>query len=89
MVSTGSPLTLLSLGGALGALAGGRTASQVRALLAGAACAGVWDDITGGSHHARRPLPYRDTFNVVAEMGPRDARRTVVLVAHHDAAKSG
>ena len=49
----------------------------------------MWDDITGGRHHARRFLPKGDTFNVVAEMGPRDARRTVVLVAHHDAAKSG
>jgi hypothetical protein len=34
-------------------------------------------------------LPQHDTFNVVTELGPADARRTVVLVAHHDAAQSG
>ena len=82
------PLTLLSLAGALGALAGGRS-RLAGAALAGAAAAGVWDDITGGAHHARRVLPQHDAFNVVAEMGPADAPRTVVLVAHHDAAKSG
>jgi Peptidase family M28 len=82
------PLTLLSIGAALGALAGGRS-RVAGGLLAGAAAAGVWDDITGGKHYARRVLPKRDTFNVVAEMGPEDAPRTVVLVAHHDAAKSG
>ena len=82
------PLTLLSATAALGALAGGRS-RVAGGLLAGAAAAGVWDDITGGRHYARRLLPKRDTYNVVAEMGPRDVRRTVVLVAHHDAAKSG
>jgi peptidase M28-like protein len=82
------PLTMLSLAGVLGALAGGRS-RLAGAALAGAAAAGVWDDISGGGHHARRLLPHRDAFNVVAEMGPEDAARTVVLVAHHDAAKSG
>lgn len=82
------PLTMLSAVGALGALAGKRS-RLAGAALAGAAAAGIWDDITGGRHHARRLLPKRDTFNVVAETGPGDARRTVVLVAHHDAAKSG
>src|SRR5436190_2236886 len=37
----------------------------------------------------RRLLPQRRTFNVVAELGPADAERTVVLIAHHDAAHSG
>jgi hypothetical protein len=82
------PLTILSAAAALGAIAGGRSRLAGTAL-AGAAAAGVWDDITGGRHHARRLLRTRDTFNVVAEMGPADAARTVVLVAHHDAAKSG
>jgi hypothetical protein len=82
------PLTMLSVAGALGAVAGGRSRLG-GAVLAGVAAAGIWDDITGGRHHARRLLPKRDTFNVVAETGPRDAARTVVLVAHHDAAKSG
>jgi hypothetical protein len=79
---------MLSFAGALGALVGRRSRLAGTALAA-AAAAGIWDDITGGKHHARRLLPKRDTFNVVAEMGPEDAPRTVVLVAHHDAAKSG
>ena len=82
------PLTMLSLAGALGALAGGRS-RPAGATLAGLAAAGVWDDITAGPHLLRRVLPGHDTFNVVAELGPSQARRTVVLVAHHDAAKSG
>jgi hypothetical protein len=82
------PLTMLSLAGAIGALAGRRSRAG-GAAIAGLAAAGVWDDISAGAHHARRLLPKRDTFNVVAEMGPVAARRTVVLVAHHDAAKSG
>ncbi len=82
------PLALLSAAGAAGALIGRRSRLGGAALSALAA-AGVWDDITGGAHHARRLLPRRETHNVVAEIGPRDARRTVVLVAHHDAAKSG
>ena len=82
------PLALLSAAGAAGALIGRRSRLGGAALSALAA-AGVWDDITGGAHHARRLLPRRETHNVVAEIGPRDAQRTVVLVAHHDAAKSG
>ena len=34
-------------------------------------------------------LPQKTATTVVAEMGPADAERTVVLVAHHDAAHSG
>jgi len=82
------PLALLSAAGAAGALIGARH-RLAGAALSAVAAAGVWDDITGGSHHVRRLLPQRETFNVVAEMGPADARRTVVLVSHHDAAKSG
>ena len=82
------PLALLSLAGAAGALVG-RRHRFTGAALAAFAAAGVWDDITGGRHYARRPLPQRDTFSVVAELGPANAQRTVVLVAHHDAAKSG
>jgi hypothetical protein len=83
-----SPLALLSMAGAAGALLARRRRLPGAALSALAA-AGIWDDITGGRHHVRRALPRRETFNVVAEMGPADARRTVALVAHHDAAKSG
>jgi hypothetical protein len=82
------PLALLSAAGVLGAVVGGRS-RLAGATLSASAAAGVWDDVTGGEHHVRRLLPRHDTYNVVAEMGPPDARRTVILVAHHDAAKSG
>jgi hypothetical protein len=83
-----APLALLSAAGAAGALIG-RRRRLAGGALAALAAAGVWDDITGGRHDVRRALPSRETFNVVAELGPADARRTVVLVAHHDTAKSG
>ena len=82
------PLALLGAAGAAGALLG-RRHRPAGTVLAALAAAGVWDDITGGRHHVRRMLPHSDTYNVVAKMGPADARRTVVLVSHHDAAKSG
>ena len=37
----------------------------------------------------RRALPHRPTYNVVAEAGDPHAERTVVFLAHHDAAHSG
>jgi hypothetical protein len=37
----------------------------------------------------RRMLPRRPTYNVVAQAGDADADRTIVVVAHHDAAHSG
>jgi acetylornithine deacetylase/succinyl-diaminopimelate desuccinylase-like protein len=48
------------------------------------------DDLGGGSMWFRRRfLPHRPTWNVVGEIGDPDADRTVVFVAHHDAARSG
>jgi hypothetical protein len=76
--------------GLLCALAGaaGLTGRRVPGLAAGAfATAAIADDITGGRQwFRRRLLPSRPTWNVVAEAGDRDAERTVVVVAHHDAA---
>jgi hypothetical protein len=64
------------------------TGRRIPALAAGAfATAAIADDITGGRQWFRRHLlPSRPTWNVVAEGGDRDADRTVVVVAHHDAA---
>ena len=64
------------------------TGRRIPALAAGAfATAAIADDITGGRQwFRRRLLPSRPTWNVVAEGGDRDAERTVVVVAHHDAA---
>jgi hypothetical protein len=76
--------------GLLCALAGtaALTGRRIPALTAGAfATAAIADDITGGRQwFRRRLLPSRPTWNVVAEGGDRHAERTVVVVAHHDAA---
>ncbi len=83
-----SPLAALTAAGALAGLTGKRHRLFGTALGAATAAA-VWDDLSGGEHYFRRLLPHRPTYNVVAEIGPADASRTVVLVAHHDAARSG
>jgi acetylornithine deacetylase/succinyl-diaminopimelate desuccinylase-like protein len=80
------PLGLLNAGALLASLRG-----RLAAALAGAfAAAAVYDDVSGGRLWFRRAtLPHRPTWNVVAEAGDPDAERTVVFVAHHDAAHSG
>jgi hypothetical protein len=80
------PLGLLNAGAAVAARVGGRPA----AALAGSAAAAIYDDVGGGRlWFRRRTLPHRPTFNVVAEAGDPDGRRTIVFIAHHDAAHSG
>jgi acetylornithine deacetylase/succinyl-diaminopimelate desuccinylase-like protein len=80
------PLGLLNAGSLLASLRGRRSA----ALISGAAAAAVYDDVSGGKlWFRRRTLPHRATYNVVAETGDPNAQRTVVFVAHHDAAHSG
>jgi len=82
----------LGIGAALGAL-GGFAALKGRRLLGAAlgaiGAAGIADDFPPGKRRLRRPLPGRTTYNVVCELGPADAARTMVVVAHHDAAHSG
>jgi hypothetical protein len=89
---------VLALGGA-GIAACGRGGSGTRrgsrgraagALLAAFAAAAIWDDVGGGSLWFRRALlPHRPTWNVIAHAGDRGGERTVVFIAHHDAAHSG
>jgi Peptidase family M28 len=80
------PLGLLNAGAALAALLGRAPA----ALAGGAAAAAVYDDVSGARlWFRRRTLPHRPTWNVVGELGDPGAPRTVVLMAHHDAAHSG
>jgi hypothetical protein len=80
------PLGLLNAAAALAALGGRRAA----ALVGGLAAAAVYDDVSGGTlWFRRRTLPHRSTWNVVAEAGDPEDRRTVVFMAHHDAAHSG
>jgi len=54
----------------------------------GLTAAGV-DDLPPRQRRFRNLLPKRRATNVVATVGPADAERTVVVVAHHDAAHSG
>jgi hypothetical protein len=77
------PLGLMTLVAGLASL----TRSRMAWLLAGSSMAAlVADDISGGPKLFRRLLPKRATWNVVAGAGDPDAERTVVVVAHHDAA---
>jgi len=67
----------------------GWIARVLTALAAGAGAGALWDDLGHGRRWFRAMLPHRSTWNVVAEAGEPDAERTVVLIAHHDAAHSG
>jgi hypothetical protein len=82
----------LGIGAALGAL-GGILALRGRRLLgfalAATATAGMASDYPPGPRLLRRLLPRRTTYNVVCELGDSEAERTVVVIAHHDAAHSG
>ena len=82
----------LGIGAGLG-LAAGLASLARRPLLAGLLGATglgvIARDFPPHGRPLRRALPAHDTFNVVCEVGDPDARNTVVLVAHHDAANSG
>jgi acetylornithine deacetylase/succinyl-diaminopimelate desuccinylase-like protein len=83
-------LIALNAAGALAGLAATRGARALPALTATASLAALADDIQNGLHLARRAtVPERTTWNVTAECGDRDAERTVVILAHHDAAHTG
>jgi Peptidase family M28 len=74
---------------ALSAVAGviGGAFAVVAGLFSAAAVA---DDVNCERHWFRRLfLSKRTTHNVVAEVGPVDARRTLVFIAHHDAPHAG
>lgn len=83
-------LPLGAAGAATGALAlvGG---ARLPAVLVGSFAAGtIADDAANGRRHWRRLVTRpRTTANVVAEAGDPGAERTLVLLAHHDAAPTG
>ena len=83
------PLGLAASAGFVGGLAALRGHRRLGALIAAAAGLAATDDLPPGERRLRRLLPQRTATTVVAERGPPDAERTVVLVAHHDAAHSG
>jgi len=86
--------------GQIAALAAGAAGSGLAALLPGgrplgvaggaAAAALIADDISNGARPFRRAVAEeKTTWNAVAEIGPADASRTLVMLAHHDAARTG
>jgi hypothetical protein len=82
----------VGIGAALGALGGWAALRGRRALgfgLAASGAAAIANDFPPNSRRLRSLLPKRRTHNVVCEIGPEDAERTVVVIAHHDAAHSG
>jgi hypothetical protein len=81
---------LIALGGAALARRPGRRRRVLAALAGGFAASALWDDLGHGRRWFRRALlPKRSTWNVVGVTGERGAPRTVMFVAHHDAAHSG
>jgi hypothetical protein len=83
------PLGIGAALGALGGILGLRGRRLLGGALAGAAAAGMASDFPPGKRLLRRLLPRRTTYNVLCELGPAEAERTVVVIAHHDAAHSG
>lgn len=60
------------------------------AITSAAAGALIGEDIANGPRLARRALGLRRaTTNVIAQLGPGDAPRTLIVLAHHDAARTG
>lgn len=82
---------LLAIGGGLPWLRRGGPLKRLLAVGSAAlGAAAIWDDVGGGRLWFRRALlPHRATWNVVARTGDVEAERTMMLVAHHDAAHSG
>jgi hypothetical protein len=83
------PLGLAAGGAILAGIATLRGHRVLGGALAAAIGAAALDDLPPGERRFRRLLPQKTATTVVTEMGPADAERTVVLVAHHDAAHSG
>jgi acetylornithine deacetylase/succinyl-diaminopimelate desuccinylase-like protein len=83
------PLGIGAALGAAGAIAALRGRRLLGAALGAVGAAGIVDDFPPGQRRLRRILPKRTTYNVVCELGDAGAKRTVVVIAHHDSAHSG
>jgi hypothetical protein len=82
------PIGLLAAAGAVAGLAarrGGRLRRALAAAAGVAASALIADEMPPGRRRFRRLLPRRSCHHVLAELGPEDAERTIVLMSHHDA----
>src|SRR5436190_1063477 len=83
------PIGLLAGAGALAGLAARRGGAFGRSLgvaTGAAAAALIADEMPPGRRRFRRMLPQNSCHHVIGELGPPDAERTIVLMAHHDAA---
>jgi hypothetical protein len=80
------PLGITSGLGILAERLARRGARLIATGLAVTAAAEVVDELSAGPRLLRRLLPKQTTTNVVAYTGDPDAARTLVVVAHHDAA---
>jgi hypothetical protein len=69
-------------------LAGLRRSGPLAGTTALIAVTAIVDELEGGKRVLRRTLARRRTHNVVAEVGNPRADRTLVFVAHHDAARA-
>jgi Peptidase family M28 len=84
------PIGVLSAVGVVSAMASLRGHRIVGAIGGAAAAAGIVDDISGGAMLCRRAAMRPGTaYNVVAETGDPASSRTLVVLAHDDAAPSG
>jgi len=83
------PLGLGALLGAIGGWLGLRGRRVLGTVLGAVGAAGIANDFPPGKRFLRRVLPRRTAYNVVCELGAADAERTMVVVAHHDAAHAG
>lgn len=67
-----------------------RLGRPLGALGAAASAALMADDASNGFRPFRKAvIPEQMTSNVIAELGDSDAQRTLVLLAHHDTARTG
>jgi Peptidase family M28 len=83
------PLGITSAAGAVAGLATLRGHRLFGAAVGALAAAAAVDELPPRRRLLRRVLKRRPAHNVVAEVGPPDAERTIVLVAHHDTAHPG
>ncbi|MBA3300458.1 MAG: M28 family peptidase [Thermoleophilaceae bacterium] len=81
------PIGLMTGAAALVGALRSRLPATVIGLLA---AIGVADDVRHDNRWFRHMLPgRRPSWNVVAEIGPPDAARTVLVISHHDSAHTG
>jgi hypothetical protein len=86
------PLRALASAGAAAGVAAlaSRRARRAAGAVAAAVTATMADDVSNGTRLFRRVTTSpRTTWNVVGTSGPADAPRTLVVLAHHDAASTG